>query len=107
MINLYFMSFHLYSIESISFISFLLMFFFTTMEMAKISEYNLLDCVIRFGGVKKSTIFFGSLWFAGAEAYIRESISNRGEIMSELSFSHLFFCFCSFILENNQQKYAT
>ena len=59
--------------------------------MAKISEYNLLDCVIRFGGVKKSTIFFGSLWFAGAEAYIRESISNRGEIMSELSFSHLFF----------------
>ena len=63
------------------------------MEMAKITEYNLLDCVIRFGGVKKSTIFFGSLWFAGAEAYIRESISNRGEIMSELSFSHLFFAF--------------
>ena len=57
------------SIKSISFISFPLMFFFTTMEMAKISEYNLLDCVIRFGGVKKSTIFCSSLWFAGAEAH--------------------------------------
>ena len=85
------MSLRICIIESIAFISLPLMFFFTTMEMAKITEYNLLDCVIRFGGVKKSTIFFGSLWFAGAEAYIRESISNRGEIMSELSFSHLFF----------------
>ena len=36
------------------------MFFFTTVEMAKISEYNLLDCLIRFGGVKKSTIYIES-----------------------------------------------